>query len=481
MAVEVAAMIAGVLLVGAACLWGLNALHHDFHSSVEGYEQLRRLYEVASYAATARTLLTLTRPEENHAETETRLALETFNLYSPPTAEPKPGPPNHKEQLRASIRQELGEALHATDVPERTAALNRVLMHVSTLASVIRINIERTETAADANRRTTLIVMSAIVGVIAIMAILLGLWQYRSVMSPLNRLGQAARTIAAGQFSSRIPAQGHAELADLAQDFNRMAGELEDLYRGLELKVAAKSNELARSERLASVGFLAAGVAHEINNPIGIIAGQAELMLQQLRNNNADPDVQHTLQSICDEAFRCKEIVQNLLTLARPGEANRKRISLAAVATNVVSTISALGEYRGKHLVLQADSQYPLDILASEGEMKQVVLNLVINALEAVRPHEGQVIVHVRQSNGMVELSVSDNGRGMTPQVLEHVFEPFFTAKRGRGQRGTGLGLSISHAIVQSHGGTIIAESPGAGQGSRFIVRLPAADSGVDA
>ena len=111
-------------------------------------------------------------------------------------------------------------------------------------------------------------------------------------------------------------------------------------------------------------------------------------------------------------------------------------------------------------------------------EMKQVLLNLTINALEAVPPVEGEVCIEGHRTRDWVELSVKDNGRGMCPDVLQHVFEPFFTARRGSGNapsdRGTGLGLSITHAIVESHGGRIQAESDGVGLGARFTVRLPA-------
>jgi two-component system NtrC family sensor kinase len=118
------------------------------------------------------------------------------------------------------------------------------------------------------------------------------------------------------------------------------------------------------------------------------------------------------------------------------------------------------------------DRNEPLTVYGSVNEIKQVLVNLMVNALEAVRPSEGQVRLEGRRNNGWVELSVIDNGRGMSSDVIEHVFEPFYTAKRGAGE-GTGLGLSITHAIVESHGGQVIAESEGVGKGSRFTVRLP--------
>ena len=118
-------------------------------------------------------------------------------------------------------------------------------------------------------------------------------------------------------------------------------------------------------------------------------------------------------------------------------------------------------------------------VQANENEMKQVLLNLVANALEATEPGRGEVRVDVARSNGWVEVRVADNGAGMAPQVRDHVFEPFFSSRPAGGPKGTGLGLSISHAIVTSHNGRIRAESDGSGKGSQFIVQLPAYVQGV--
>ena len=120
------------------------------------------------------------------------------------------------------------------------------------------------------------------------------------------------------------------------------------------------------------------------------------------------------------------------------------------------------------------DDAEAMQVVANASEMKQVLLNLTINALEASPADRGEVRIGGRRSGDWVELSVEDNGKGMSPETLEHVFEPFFTAKRGAGEPGTGLGLSITHAIVESHGGRIRAESNGPGRGSRFTFQLPA-------
>ena len=287
------------------------------------------------------------------------------------------------------------------------------------------------------------------------------------------------KDVAARQFAARVEPSGSGEFVELANEFNTMAAQLQELYRTLEEKVAQKSKELVRSERLASVGFLAAGVAHEINNPLSIISGYAELSLKALIDS-ADDDPQSIaeaaqgLRVIRDEAFRCKEITEKLLSLAKSGTRNKEPFSVSQLAEEVTSMIRGLENYRDRRVFLGLDKTEPLTVYGNANEIKQVLLNLTINALEATPPRDGEVRVAAKRVDEWVELEVIDNGRGMAAEVVDHVFEPFFTAKRGVGSPGTGLGLSITHAIVESHGGEVLRSSAGPGRGSRFVVRLPA-------
>jgi signal transduction histidine kinase len=349
---------------------------------------------------------------------------------------------------------------------------------MGTFANRIRIAIKNNRDAAEIQRRDTLVAVGALCGGVVLAAIALGFLQYRSVMLPLRRLSAGVRNIASGEFQQRLDVRGGGrdEFARLAREFNQMAAELDEFYHRLEQKVADKSKELIRSERLASVGYLAAGLAHEINNPLGIIAGYAEYSLGQLKEAApaaaGSEDVAKSLQVIADEAFRCKEILGKLLSLARPGEGNRQEVDLSQVAADVAAAVHGLRDYRDR--TVDVVTTEPMRVNAVEVEMKQVVLNLAVNALEAV-PAGGAVRIEVGRNDGWVELRVRDNGRGMSPQTLERVFEPFFTDKRGVREPGTGLGLSITHAIIESHGGRIRATSAGPGQGSEFVVQLPAA------
>jgi signal transduction histidine kinase len=510
MGIQIMAMIIGLLVISGTALWGIDALHEDYGLAAAGNQELRQIFEVGSHLATARTLLSLEHADRSRARMEVETAAGRFDLFlsgqNLPSLE---GPGEHEKQSLDAVKTALAEAVHQlTRAPELqidadvlaadSSAVNAAIARISTLTSGIRESIEAHQRSAlhkhDVTTRAVAVVSAAVV----LAAILLGIMQYRGVMLPLGGLRDGVRKIAAGQFAGRINPRGGEEFVDLAGEFNRMAGELDGFYHQLEQKVAQKSKELIQSERLASVGYLAAGVAHEINNPLGIISGYAEYSIEQLKqhgpagNGHADPDspidndLARSLQIICDEAFRCKDITGKLLSLARQGDGSRQSVCLADVADQVVSIIRGLREYRDRKLSVVAPQDAPerakLMVKAVEAEMKQVVLNLTLNALEATSVGTGEVRIEVSRAGENVELTVSDNGRGMSPETLERVFEPFYTEKRGsadaRGARshGTGLGLSITHAIVEAHGGSIAALSDGEGKGSRFVVKLGASE-----
>lgn len=385
----------------------------------------------------------------------------------------------------SAARAQLLAIINETSAVEKTllspqTRVEAALHELDLLATQMDRLIAATHDAAATQLHESIVSISVLAAALAIAAILLGVHHYRSIMNPLRRLQGAMRRIATGRFTERVEASGDSELAALAGDLNQMAAELEGAYRDLEDKVRAKSHELVRSERLASVGFLAAGVAHEINNPLNIMSGYAELAIVRLRkalDEDGVTELRESLQIVRDEAFRCKDIVQKLLSLAKMGDGDRSEISIAHVLDEVVFMVRAVRGYRDRSIELELPDRDPLLIRGNESEMKQVALNLVINALNAVQPGAGRVVVHGAISGGHVTIQVSDNGRGMKPDTVEMVFEPFFAEGNGEALRGAGLGLSISHAIVEAHGGQITAESEGPGRGSRFTVRLPSLEA----
>ncbi|WZO95732.1 ATP-binding protein [Isosphaeraceae bacterium EP7] len=298
---------------------------------------------------------------------------------------------------------------------------------------------------------------------------------HRWVLYPVRLLQRGVRRVARGSFDYTIDLRTGDEMQALAEAFNDMTARLRVTYEDLERQVHERSRQLVRSERLAGVGFLAAGVAHEINNPLASIAFCSEALesrLTPILGREADladaKVVRNYLRMIQEEAFRCKSITEKLLDFSRCGEIQRQRTDLVGLVQGVVEMIRHMGKYRDKQVaftpreavVAHADAQ----------EIKQVVLNLVVNALDSMEDG-GTLKIDLRRSEGMAEMSFNDDGCGMPPEVLENIFEPFFT--RRRVGKGTGLGLSITHRIVSQHHGEIHATSPGEGRGSTFTVRLP--------
>ncbi|MCI0334809.1 MAG: HAMP domain-containing histidine kinase [Planctomycetes bacterium] len=297
------------------------------------------------------------------------------------------------------------------------------------------------------------------------------------IARPLATLVEGSREVAAGKFDHRIHLDSSDEMGELAVAMNAMTARFRQIRDDLDCQVRERTKQVVRSEQLASVGYLAAGVAHEINNPLASIAMCSESLesrlsglLQQVGDEHAAERevVRSYLEMIQKEAFRCKQITEKLLDFSRMGDSDRHNTDLRELAAGVIEMLRHLGKYQNKNVVLHDGG--PVIAEVSPQEVKQVVLNLVTNGLDSVEPG-GTVTISVSARGSDVQIVVEDNGCGMTEDVVQHLFEPFFT--RRRGGQGTGLGLSITYRIVEEHHGQIVADSGGLGKGSRFIVTLP--------
>ena len=346
-------------------------------------------------------------------------------------------------------------------------------------------------------RYRTWIIMAWSSAILAI-GMLVGLFVYArsAVVRPFKNLLYGARRVANCDFAYRIHTSSSDEIAELAHAINLSAQSFLAIQKDLKEQVRQRSEEVIRNEQLASVGFLAAGVAHEINNPLAAIAWSAEALearlhrilhpvMEETREHSATPteslagadlDTLRTyLRRIQDEAFRCKGITERLLDFSRLGTIQRKQqTDMNEIVEDVVDMVRHLGPYRSQKIEVEI-SDTPAIAWASPQEMTQVVLNLVTNALESLDPDSRsgvvRVKVHHRPEQDQVHLVIEDNGCGMDQEVLKHLFEPFFT--RRRDGRGTGLGLPITNRIITDHGGRITPRSDGPGLGSRFEITLP--------
>ncbi|MCX5660140.1 MAG: HAMP domain-containing protein, partial [Planctomycetota bacterium] len=290
LAYKTTALVVGVALLAGAMLWGLYGLRRDYQAALAQYNQLRRVYETGLAIAAVRDSLDLAPTDHERATQRVAAALGRLTDFGPP---PVPGTEpvvDAAARVEAELHAALIELRGEGDTRQAEASVRNALGEIARLAQQVRQEIRQIDLDSAARLRTTMLVMGVSSLLMIFGAVFVEAWQYRRVMSPLRQLGEGVRDLAAGRLERRLPPGGDAEFVRLAQDFNHMAAELDGLYRQLERRVAEKSRELVRSERLASVGFLAAGVAHEINNPLAIMTGHAELALRGIERSGASAD-----------------------------------------------------------------------------------------------------------------------------------------------------------------------------------------------
>ena len=277
------------------------------------------------------------------------------------------------------------------------------------------------------------------------------------VMRPVVKLREGAEKIGNGEFGHRIEVVSKDEIGELSEGFNRMAANLE--------KMRSIEERLYQSERLAAIGKFAAGIAHEINNPIGYVIGIAKLRLK----NTEDTAAREDLESIIKDSGRCASIIKDLLVYSRQSPPKKELTDLDSLVDGAVKTV--MHQANSKNIEILRESDPGLhDIFTDPLQMSQVLSNMLLNAIQSIES-SGKIIIRTSTiSNNRAEICISDNGIGIEDGIKDKIFYPFFTTKAVG--EGTGLGLAISYGIVQNHGGEIIAES-GKGNGSTFRIRLP--------
>jgi len=297
---------------------------------------------------------------------------------------------------------------------------------------------------------------------------------YRWIFKPIRELYEGSSRVAHGDFDFRLHLDQQDEMGELAESFNKMTVRFQEIKNDLDRQVRERVKQLVRSERLAGIGFLAAGVAPEINTPLTGISMVAESLMMRkeellsyLPEEERD-DFIEDLETLRVESQQCRTITKKLLDFARGEGETRSDVDMTQVIEEVIHLVSHLGKYRSYQLTFEHET--PCVIEANRSELKQVILNIVANGLEAME-EGGELTVELTEQTDQVEIQIRDQGAGMTEEVREHLFEPFFThAKAGK---GTGIGLAITHRIIVDHGGTIEPQSDGPGKGSTFLIHLP--------
>lgn len=300
----------------------------------------------------------------------------------------------------------------------------------------------------------------------------------RLVYNPLISLHQGAKHISRGNLGYQLEIPSNDEIGELAQEFNHMSTQLKKSYADLEAQLERRSeklkeieNQLSRAERLASVGRLAAGVAHEINNPLTLIAACTDGLLNRTRSPqlNAIEAFQpfpEYLKKIDEEVYRCKKITAGLLNFSKERPSEMKEVDIHEFLSDTITLLNQEALKQKKRLKLEGQSQ---DLIHLDPFMlKQILINLVINALEA-SPIDSEVTVRYTLSKEELQIEVEDEGSGIDPTIIGKIFDPFFTTK----EAGIGLGLAICYGLAKKHGGFISAVSKGKGKGSQFLFQLP--------
>jgi signal transduction histidine kinase len=335
---------------------------------------------------------------------------------------------------------------------------------------------------------TTLGIAGGGAGFAAVMAAVFFLLAKRAVR-PLTELTRLSAEISEGRYGETIPVHGEGEVAMLATSFNRMnvslknaMDEISDWNRRLESRVREKTQELEEIhrrmidvEKLAAMGQLAAGVAHELNNPLSGIMGYSEIALEQFKDRPPEkvtpPEVARMIGyfgHIESLSQRCRNIILDMLKFARQHTEEIKEIRLNEVIRQTLVFLEKQISRGRIELVTDLPEGLPA-ILGNPLQLQQVFTNLVINAVQAM-PSGGTLAVRTRRRGGSLEVDFSDGGPGIEPEHLHRIFEPFFTTKPVG--EGTGLGLSVSYGIVKHHGGDIrVSSEPG--KGATFTVALP--------
>ena len=301
------------------------------------------------------------------------------------------------------------------------------------------------------------------------------------IINPLQKMVIATQEIARGDLSHKVEMKSGDEIGDLADSFNQMTAKLKSANKKLvewgktlEKKVEERTKELTemqahliQSEKLASLGKLAAGIAHEINNPLGGILIYSHLLLE---DTDKDSPYYENLKKIVKETSRCKLIVRGLLEFARPKEPEMSLVIISEIIERSLAIMERQALFQNITIKKSYASAMP-QIVADSAQLQQVFINIIINAAEAM---DGNGVLTLESSlnadGSLIEVKFSDTGHGIKKEDKKRLFEPFFSTKEVG--KGTGLGLAISYSIVQKHKGTIEVESKPE-KGSTFTVKLP--------
>lgn len=365
--------------------------------------------------------------------------------------------------------------------------VTEIIGHIEIGLSLEKVN----QSIREAQTAAILFSAAMVIGTILLVMLIVG-----AVTKPITALVEVTDQVSRGDLSRRVEVKRNDEIGHLAETFNNMIStlqqsrdEIETYNRNLEQKIIERTRQLedtqaqlVQSEKMSAIGQLAAGVAHELNNPLGGILGYAQFTLEKLQKNVPEKttakEVQSYIRYLTDietQSRRCKAIVQNLLRFSRSSRTvDFEEVDVNRAIEDTVTFVEHQLHLNQIELQVSLASDLPR-IQGNTGQLQQVFTNLIINAMHASPPNSAIAVTSrysraIGEFGGAVEVLVVDRGCGIKEEHLKRIFEPFFTTKDIG--KGTGLGLSVSYGIIKDHGGEITVTSA-PGEGSVFTVVLP--------
>ncbi len=296
----------------------------------------------------------------------------------------------------------------------------------------------------------------------AISGVILVFIYTRLMMKPIDRIVMMSRKVMNGDLSARCEMRPSGEMGLLCKTIDQMADSIEEFEKNLQKET---QQQIGQSEKLASIGRLAAGIAHEISNPLTSILNFSHLLKQ--KKSNSDEDIKD-LDIIIHETNRVRKIVRELLDFARQSPANKELIDINTILQQLVQLINRQKEFRDIKIIENYNENIQ-PLMADKNQFQQVFLNLLLNAAEAIA-QTGTITITTSTSKEHVRVTIADTGCGIKKENIDKIFDPFYTTKPIG--KGTGLGLSISYGIIQQYGGIIKCES-NENEGTTFSVVLP--------
>jgi signal transduction histidine kinase len=294
----------------------------------------------------------------------------------------------------------------------------------------------------------------------------------RRIINPIYELMIAVNKISEGELTHEIKVDSRDEIQTLAEEFERMRRKLLESYSTLESKIEERTLalrdaqfQISHQEKMASLGLLAAGVAHEIGNPLTSISSMAQLIKRRVD----DPQIKEYITTIMQNIDRISKIVRELVDFARPSSYESEYVDVNEVLRNAVNIVKYDRRAKNINIIFEVDANLPRIYLVSD-QLLQVFINILINAVDALKKEKGVIYVKSFEMNGFANIHFIDNGIGIPGDHISKIFEPFFTTKKVG--KGTGLGLTVSYGIIKNFNGNIIVESR-LNEGSNFKIQLP--------